>query len=435
MVEQIVKVEEITGQDQQVKELCSDKKLLVLDGKAARDTKARRSKKAGKENRVNGKMVTHSLLLFLFLTICVWSLSPVVGLGSTPNNPLVKIGDITHIQGIRDNQLLGYGLIVGLAGTGDGMRFRPTIQSLANMMNNMGIKVEPDDINSKNVASVMVTAELPPFAQPGDTIDVTVSSLGDADSLQGGTLLLTPLKAPNGEVYAVAQGPLSIGGFNYGSGGESVQENHPTVGRIPNGAIIERGLDINLSSWRDFELRLDTPNFETSQRVATAINGYFSQPLARAEDSAQIHVEIPMNYAGQVVGFISELHSIMVRPAVAAKIIINERTGTIVMGHQVRISTVVVSYGNLTVEVSTQLEVVPGSPGSDDNGESNAGSGGDSVAGEGDNSNNPPVVVKDKEMDVEKGQGELVLVPANPTIEDLVRALNSIGATPRDIIN
>lgn len=353
-------------------------------------------------------MITGFLLVSLIVPFNIWAASP--------EDPVVAIGDITRIEGIRDNQLMGYGIVIGLAGTGDTNRSQATIQSVANMLENYGIKVFPDQVRSRNLAAVIVTATLPPFAHPGDRIDVTVSSLGDAQSLQGGTLLMAPLKAANGDIYAVAQGPISIGGFNSQQGGSQVRQNHPTVGRIPGGALVERALNININQ-DSLTYLLDNPNFETASFIAQAINNNFmylpgNENIARAVDAGKVIVNVPTQYSDNVVDFIAKVNNFQVRSSMEAKVVINERTGTIVIGHNVRISTVSVAHGNLTVRVSTDQQVSQPDP----------FSGGETVT------------TTETTIEVEEEESHLMVVPNQGTISDLVTALNTIGATPRDII-
>jgi len=328
-------------------------------------------------------------------------------------DPIVKIGNITRIRGIRDNQLVGYGIVVGLAGTGDSNRSQATVQSVANMMGSFSIDVTPDQIRSQNLAAVMLTANLPPFVHSGDRIDVTVSSMGDADSLQGGTLIMSPLRAANNEVYAVAQGPISIGGFNAQSGGGSVRQNHPTVGRMPNGALVEKELNFELDK-EELRLLLQTPNFDTANNIANAINEKLQyNNIAQAEDAVTVVIKVPENYDDRVVDFIAQVNKTEVRTSMEAKVVIDERTGTIVMSHNVRISTVAVAHGNITVTIKTSKEV--SQPPSFSEGETK--------------------VTTESEIEVEEEEGNIVVISNENTINDLVTALNTIGATPRDIIS
>lgn len=337
-------------------------------------------------------------------------------LAASAGDPVVEIGDITRIEGIRENQLLGNGIVIGLAGTGDSNRSQVTVQMVANMLKNFGLTISPDQIQSRNIAAVIVTAKLPPFVHSGDYIDVTINSMGDARSLQGGTLLMTPLKAANGKVFAVAQGPISIGGFNSQQGGNQVRKNHPTVGRIPNGAIVERELDFS-SSLQNLTLLLDQPNFETASHITQAINDHFKylypvEPIAEAVDAGRVRLNVPEDYQNNLVKFIALINNFEVRSSTEAKVVINERTGTIVMGHNVHISTVAVAHGSLTVKITTSEKV--SQPPSFSEGET--------------------VVTEEQEITVSESEGAMMVVKNESTIGDLVRALNTIGATPRDVI-
>ena len=328
-------------------------------------------------------------------------------------DPIVKIGNVTRIQGIRDNQLIGYGIVVGLAGTGDSSRSQATVQSVANMMGEFSIDVTPDQIRSKNLAAVMLTADLPPFIHSGDRIDVTVSSMGDADSLQGGTLVMSPLEAANGEIYAVAQGPVSIGGFNVQSGGSSVRKNHPTVGRIPNGALVEKEIKFDLNK-DHLNLLLQNPNFKTADNIAKALNKKLEYSnIAQAQDAGTVRVNVPDEFEGRVVDFIAQVNNTEVRSNIEAKIVIDEKTGTIVLSHNVRISTVAVAHGNISVTIKTREEV--SQPPSFSEGETEK--------------------TEETEIEVSEEEGNIVMISNENTIEDLVSALNTIGATPRDIVS
>jgi flagellar P-ring protein precursor FlgI len=326
----------------------------------------------------------------------------------------VEIGNITRLKGVRENQLIGYGIVVGLNGSGDSSRSQATVQSVANMLQNFGVNVDANQVSSGNIAAVMVTASLPPFVHSGDQIDIAVSSLGDADSLQGGTLLLTPLQAPNGEIYASAQGPVSIGGYNVSGGGNTQRQNHPTAGRIPGGAMVEKELAGKIDS-NNLTYILENPNFETASQIAARINSNLnSSAAARAVDSATVNVSVPDNYSNRVVEFIAEINRFKVRPGLKARVVIDEKTGTVVFTHNVKISTVAVAHGNLSVKISTSTEVSQPPP----------FSGGETVETE------------ETQIEVDEGEeSNLVVVRQENAIEDLVTALNAIGATPRDIIS
>ncbi|GAB6099472.1 flagellar basal body P-ring protein FlgI [Halanaerocella petrolearia] len=361
------------------------------------------------------KKVIISLLLVLIIASSALALTPSQ---ESKNDPLVRIKDITRVKGVRNNQLIGYGLVVGLNGTGDGGSAQ-TVQSISNMLRNFGLQINPSQLEGDNVAAVMVTATLPPFVESGDEIDVTLSSIGGADSLQGGTLLMTPLQGPNQKkVYAVAQGPVSIGGFNSGQGGNQVRQNHSTVGRVPNGALIEKSVPTRFVTNDQVTLLLSEPNFSTAQRISDVINnnfGYTPQGGAYAQpvDAGQVEVKIPRHFKDKKVNFISRIGQLEVRPDTKAKVVVNERTGTIVMGHNVRLSKVSVSHGNLTVTIETNEEVVQPPEFSD---------------GETETEENTNV-------DVQQEEKKLMVLPKGATISDVVKGLNAVGAKPRDVIS
>lgn len=334
------------------------------------------------------------------------------GLPAAADQPIVRIKELARLEQVRENQLTGLGLVIGLNGTGDGRGSQANIQMVANMLERFGLQVNAADLRLRNAAAVMVTATLPPFARPGDVIDVTVSSFGDAKSLQGGFLLQTPLMAANGQVYAVAQGPVSIGGFNVRSAGAAVQQNHTVVGRVANGAIVEREVPIHLGDGETLTWVLRNPDFTTAMRVAEAINARFGAPLAQAMDQSAIRVKVPEEMRDDPIPFIAVVEELSVRPDAVAQVVINERTGTVVLGHDVRISTVAVAHGSLTVRVQPVVEVSQPPPLSD--GET--------------------VVTVTPDITVEEQPGRLMLLESGTSVAELVEALNAIGATPRDII-
>lgn len=328
----------------------------------------------------------------------------------------IRIKDITDLQGVRENQLIGYGIVIGLAGTGDSStNIFFSIQTITSMLKKLGLTVPAQEIDSlkfKNIATVMVTASLPPFAGTGSRIDVLVSSLGDAKSLQGGTLLLTPLKAANGEVYAVAQGPVSVGGFAAGKSSKGVQKNHPTVARIASGAIIEKEVSLNFGHKPYLKFLLKEPDFTTADRIAEAINRNFKKKIAFPKDAGSVDVKIPGRSKKHVVKFVARIEKMEVNPDVRAKIVIDERTGTIVMGENVRISTIAVSHGSLTIEIKEEALVVQPEPFSE--GETK--------------------IVPRTRVTVEEGQDRLLVLPKGINIGEVITALNAIGVTPRDLI-
>lgn len=333
-------------------------------------------------------------------------------LGQPASVLAARIKDIAQLEGVRGNQLVGYGLVVGLNGTGDSAATQFTVQSLVSMMERLGVTVNRSQVKVDNVAAVMITAELPPFAKAGSTIDVQVSSIGDADSLAGGNLLMTPLKGPDGNVYAVAQGPLAVGSLAFGGKAAKVQKNHPTAARIPGGAFVEREVAFAMDPGAALNYRLRQPDFTTVSRMASAINTFFKGELARPLDGGSLSVQIPASYQGRQIDFIAAVEGLAVTPDAVAKIVVNEKTGTIVMGEGVRIATVAVSHGNLNLVISESA----------------------SVSQPGPLSGGATVVVPQTEIQVREDEGNLVVLPMGVSIGEVARALNAIGATPRDLI-
>jgi flagellar P-ring protein precursor FlgI len=325
-----------------------------------------------------------------------------------------RVKDIASIEGVRDNQLMGYGIVVGLNGTGDKQQTLFSNQALANLLKRMGVTVDPAAMQVHNMAAVMVTATLPPFAQPGTKIDVIVAAMGDAKGLQGGLLLLTPLRGPDGQIYAAAQGPVITGGFAAGGGGNTTTVNHPTTGRTPDGAIVERTPPSIPPSSR-VKLQLRQADFTTAARVAEAINKRFAnggQVVARAESPALIVIEVPTSFAATPVEFVAEMERLTLDVDRAAKIVINERTGTIIMGKDVKISPVAIMHGALSVEVRTALAVSQPNP---------------LAAG-------TTQVVPQTTVSATESKAKNIVLQKGTTVEELVRALQAIGSTPRDII-
>jgi flagellar P-ring protein precursor FlgI len=324
----------------------------------------------------------------------------------------VRIKDVADIKGVRENQLVGYGLVVGLDGTGDGKKAIFTVQSMASMLEKMGITIDPKDIKVDNVAAVMLTAVLPAFARAGSRIDVLVSSIGDAENLQGGTLLFTPLRAADGKVYAIAQGPISTGGFSAGGAGGKIQKNFPTVGRVVGGALIEREVLSNFGQKETLTLTLHSPDFTTASRVAKAINVALDNQLAQTPDPGTIRVKVPEKYRGNTVALVTLIEGLTVTLDAVAKVVINERTGTVVMGSDVRISTIAIAHGNLSIQIKESADVSQPLPFSE--GET--------------------VVVPETELSVEEGNNRLFLLEPGVSIGEVVRALNALGVSPRDLI-
>lgn len=334
----------------------------------------------------------------------------IVGAAATAQT--VRVKDIANIEGVRANQLLGYGIIVGLDGSGDSQQTKFTAQSVANMLTNYGINVPGDKIKIKNAAAVIVTASLPPFARPGAAIDVVVSSLGDARSLQGGTLLQTPLRAANGEVYAVAQGPISVGGFSAGGGGSSVAKNHSTVGRVPGGAIVEKETHTEIAPQDTLSITLNRNDFTTASRVASAINRELGYDAAKAADGNVVSVSVPIEYKSDVVTLVTKIESVEVTADAIAKIVVNERTGTVVIGGNARISPVAITHGSLTVEIAKDYKISQPEPVTE----------------------GTTVVAPTTNVTASESEAHLVEINAGSTIDELVRALNALKVTPRDLI-
>jgi flagellar P-ring protein precursor FlgI len=323
-----------------------------------------------------------------------------------------RLKDIITIQGISPAPLIGYGLVVGLNKTGDRRQTIFSTQSLANMLSRFGVTVPPDEIKVENIAAVLVTAELSPYQRLGARLDATASSIGDARSLQGGTLLPTTLRGPNGEVAALAQGPLSVGGFGGGGGGSSVQVNHLTVGRIPNGAIVQTTAEAPLPSEGVLAFAVKEPDFVTASRVADAINAHLGSTAARAIDPGSVLLQVPDRYRDALPVLMAELENLSIETDVVARVVINERTGTVVVGGNVRLGPAAVAHGNLSVRVSTQFQVSQPNP----------FSGGETV------------VVPNQRVQIDEGTQQLITMPEGATLDAVATALNALGASPRDII-
>ncbi len=333
-----------------------------------------------------------------------------------PAHASSRIKDLVAFEGIRENQLVGYGLVVGLGGTGDSLTNSPfTRQSLQAMLERLGVNTRDVDLRTTNVAAVMVTSELPPFATQGTRIDVTVSALGDAESLQGGTLLVTPLHGADGEVYAVAQGPVAVAGFKVQGDAASITRGVPTVGRIANGAIIEREIAFQLGQARCLRLALRNPDFTTARRIALAINAFTAYPAARPLDPATVRLDLPPNYKGDIITMLTEIEQLKIEPDQAAKVVIDESSGIIVMGRDVRVSTVAIAQGNLTVTVTEAPQVSQPAPFSET---------GDTV-----------VVPRTRVTADDESGNKLAVVQEGVTLRDLVNGLNALGIGPRDMIS
>lgn len=327
-----------------------------------------------------------------------------------------RVKDIVDVEGVRDNQLVGYGLVVGLNNTGDTTNNAPfTQQSLVGMLERMGINVRGSTMTTKNVAAVMVTATLPPFASQGGHIDVEVGTMGDAKSLQGGILLVTPLIAPDGEVYAVAQGPVAVSGFTASGAGASITRGVPTAGRIAGGGLIERVVDFQMSDLPNLHLALRNPDFTTAKRIAEVINSNLGSGLALASDSSTVVVDVPGSRRADLVGFIRDMEQLKVAPDNPATVVIDDASGVIVMGENVRISTVAIAQGNLTIKITETPQVS----------QPNALSQGGTTA-----------VVPRTNIQVDSGEGKkLAVLPSGVSLQDLVQSLNALGVSPRDMIS
>lgn len=363
--------------------------------------KVKRSK-AGGERLKAGMPFLASLLLLIFTFSFQFS---AVGYAE-------RIKDIASFEGVRENQLIGYGLVVGLDGSGD--KGLATMQGIANLLQRMGLTVNPNDIKAKNTASVMVTSTLPPFPKPGTKVDALVSTIGDAKSLQGGTLLLTPLKGPDGKVYALAQGAVSIGGFVGGGGGTTVQKNHPTTGRVPEGVTVEKDVQFTLGSGDEIRIFLNRPDFSSASSIVKKINETLQSEYAFPVDPSSISLKIPPSYANRIVELLTLVEGLEVSVDVPAMVVINERTGTVVIGEKVRISPVAVAHGSLTIEIRTDLWVSQPPPFAPESAKT--------------------VVVPQKDVSVQEQKASLVEV-SGATLGEIVRALNALGVAPRDLIS
>jgi flagellar P-ring protein precursor FlgI len=336
-------------------------------------------------------------------------------LAPPPSEAATRIKELVSVEGVRDNPLVGYGLVVGLSGTGDRRQTIFSAQTLTNMLQQMGVKVTSTTLQVQNTAAVMVTANLPPFARPGTRIDATVAAMGDASSLNGGLLVMTSLRAVDGKIYSIAQGPLVLGGYTAGVGGNTQTLNHPTTARIPNGAIIEQASP-TVAPRDVLMLQLHHPDVTTSIRIAESINQRFNtaqEPVASAEDAGLVRVAVPADYSAKPVMFLGEIERLTVTPDHELKVVVNERTGTIVAGEDILISPTTVVHGSLTVEITTEYEVSQPAPFS---------SGTTQVV--------PKTTVRANEQ-----RARNVTLKRGTTVDDLVRQLNAIGATSREVIS
>jgi flagellar P-ring protein precursor FlgI len=366
------------------------------------------------------------IVLILFLPYSCWG---------------ARLKDIAYFKGVRGNQLIGYGLVVGLNGTGDSFNVEFTIRSITNMLVRMGVSIPQSRIlltRVKNVAAVSVTATLPPFPSAGSRIDVHVSSMGDSTNLGGGTLLMTPLMGPDDQIYAMAQGPLVTGGFAVmGASGSGVQKNHPTVGVISKGAIIEREIPLTLDGRKELALTLFQPDFTTAEKVKEMINSSMGGAYSRCVDSATIKILIPEAYQDRIVEWMASLERLEVTPDSIAKVILNEKTGTVVLGEKVRISTIAVAHGNLSIQikerfnVSQPLPLAPGSPAGTPTTAIGPREGTGPIVTPG----GATVVTPESSVSVKEEGKPMIIIPSGADLGEVVKALNAIGATPRDLIS
>lgn len=327
-----------------------------------------------------------------------------------------RIKDIVDFEGVRDNMLIGYGLVVGLNGTGDSLNNSPfTQQSIIGMLDRLGVNIRDEKLNTKNIAAVMVTGTLPPFTNQGARMDISIAAMGDSKSLQGGTLLVTPLMGADGQVYAVAQGPVSVSGFSASGDAGSVTQNTPTSGRIAAGAIVEREIPFSLEQLSSTRLSLRNPDFTTARRIAASINQFLNYPAARAQNPSSVELKLPPEYQGGLVNLLTDIEQLKITPDQYARVVIDEKSGVIVMGKDVRISTVAIAQGNLTIRITETPQV----------------SQPQAFAQQGDT-----VVVPRTDIQVdEQGGNKLAIVAEGVSLQELVESLNALGIGPRDIIN
>lgn len=323
-----------------------------------------------------------------------------------------RLKDVARLQGVRGNQLLGYGVVVGLEGTGDKDQTKFTVQSLANLLGRQGISINPAVIKVKNVAAVMVTAELPPFAKPGGRIDVTVSSTGDAKSLAGGTLLMAPLKGPDGVVYAVAQGPLLVGGFSAGAAGTTTVKNHPTAGRIPDGGVVEREVSHSFNERSALRYSLQEEDFTTAVRVVNAVNEELGEGAAKAMDARTVEVAVPQDYQGRVVELVARLENLGIQLQQKARVVVNEKTGTVIMGSDVKLGAVSIVQGGLSIQVTSTPMVSQPNP-----------------MGRG-----KTVQTEQKDVVVTEEKPKTLSIEPGVSVGRLAEMLNTLGVTPRDLV-
>lgn len=353
-------------------------------------------------------------MMRLITLICLWIISFTVCAGALDG---VRIKDLCRVDGWRDNAVVGYGIVTGLAGSGDSPRSKATSQSIANMLSQFNINLTSDQVISRNVAAVMLTATIPPFAREGDKLDIIATSIGDARSLVGGTLLLAPLKGPDGRIYVLAQGPVSVGGYKYDINGNVVQKNHPTVGSIPSGGNIEVGVSTDVLEEDHIRLVLSQPDYTTANRIAGAINRHFGSKIARAGNASFVKIHVDESRQDNLVDFLTTIEGLVVEPDNHARVVINERNGTVIAGGEVRISNVSITHGDMKVSISTEnlvsqpLQV------------SHTGA------------RVQTVVAPKSRIEVQEEKGEAILATGNNSVADLVRMLLKVKTSTRDIIS
>jgi len=370
-------------------------------------------KRTGNTQRGRRSSARRSFFRRIVFTALTFAMASLVF--TTSSQAASRIKDIVQFEGVRENHLVGYGLVVGLNNTGDTLKTGHfTKQSLQSMLNRLGVKPTDDGLDSKNVAAVMVTASLPPFSRKGARIDVTVSALGDSQSLLGGTLLVTPLLGADGEVYAVAQGQLAVGGFQATGDAETVTKGVPTSGRIANGAIIERELNFDLGNMTSVTLTLRNPDFTTARRVAQAINAFLGTSAARPADLSTIVMQVPSSYRDNVVNLMTDIEQLRIEPDQLARVVIDEQSGIIVMGENVRISTVAIAQGSLTIRITEAEQVSQPGPFAE------VGT---------------TTTVDRTDIQVDEGEERrLTVLQTGVSLQELVNGLNALGIGPRDMI-
>ncbi len=378
--------------------------MMARHHSQTRHTHGSRAVTLAEQKQVIGRFGTGMLLLVVALMLLL----------ALPAHGASRIKDIAQFEGVRDNLLVGYGLVVGLNGTGDSIdNINFTRESLVSMLERLGVNTRGADVDTENVAAVMVTSVLPPFSRQGTRVDVSVSALGDSESLLGGTLLVTPLVGADGEVYAVAQGPVAVGGFTAQGDAETITKGVPTSGRIAGGAIVEREIVFNLNNMQKIDISLRNPDFTTSRRVAEAINSYFGTAAARPVDPATVRMQIPPGYRGDTVSMITDIEGLRVVPDNVAKVVIDEQSGVIVMGKNVRINEVAIAQGNLTIRITETPQVAQPTPFSQGQTE---------------------VVPRTNIQVDEQADRRFAVLDPGVSLQELVNGLNALGIGPRDMI-